>query len=99
MFVHKDFQRIGIAKTLFNEMELYARTRRIKKLTSEVSITAINFFQKNRYIIVKEQKRKANKMFLTNYLVEKYHCCPVKIAKYHLSSNSRNTVLDIQALI
>ena len=27
------------------------------------------------------------------------HCCPVKIAKYHLSSNSRNTVLDIQALI
>ena len=72
MFVHKDFQRIGIAKTLFNEMELYARTRRIKKLTSEVSITAINFFQKNRYIIVKEQKRKANKMFLTNYLVEKY---------------------------
>lgn len=72
MFVHKDFQRIGIATTLLNEMELYARTRKIKKLTSEVSITAINFFQKNRYIIVKEQKRKANKMFLTNYLVEKY---------------------------
>lgn len=30
---------------------------------------------------------------------KKYHCCPVKIAKYHLNSNSRNTVLDIQALI
>ena len=33
---------------------------------------------------------------------EKYlsdHCCPVKILKYHLSSNSRNSVLDIQALI
>ena len=28
-----------------------------------------------------------------------YHCCPVKILKYHLSSNSRNSVLDIQALI
>ena len=27
------------------------------------------------------------------------HCCPVKILKYHLSSNSRNSVLDIQALI
>ena len=27
------------------------------------------------------------------------HCCPVKITKYHQSSNSRNTVLDIQALI
>ena len=28
-----------------------------------------------------------------------FHCCPVKIVKYHLSSNSRNSVLDIQALI
>ncbi len=28
-----------------------------------------------------------------------HHCCPVKILKYHLSSNSRNSVLDIQALI
>ena len=28
-----------------------------------------------------------------------FHCCPVKILKYHLSSNSRNSVLDIQALI
>ena len=27
------------------------------------------------------------------------HCCPVKIVKYHLGSNSRNSVLDIQALI
>ena len=27
------------------------------------------------------------------------HCCPVKIVKYHLSSNSLNTVLVIQALI
>ena len=27
------------------------------------------------------------------------HCCPVKIVKYHLNSNSWNTVLDMQALI
>ena len=27
------------------------------------------------------------------------HCCPVKIVKYHLSSNSRNSFLDIQTLI
>lgn len=29
----------------------------------------------------------------------KKHCCPVKIVKYHLSSNSRNSFLDIQTLI
>ena len=27
------------------------------------------------------------------------HCCLVKIVKYHLSSNSRNSFLDIQTLI
>ena len=27
------------------------------------------------------------------------HCCPVKIVKYHLGSNSRNSVLEIQTLI
>ena len=32
-------------------------------------------------------------------LIDEVHCCPVKILKYHLSSNSRNSVLDIQALI
>ena len=32
-------------------------------------------------------------------LINLIHCCPVKILKYHLSSNSRNSVLDIQALI
>lgn len=29
----------------------------------------------------------------------KNHCCPVKITNYHLNSYSRNTILDIQALI
>ena len=28
-----------------------------------------------------------------------FHCCPVKIVKYHLNSNFLNTVLVIQALI
>ena len=35
---------------------------------------------------------------LNKYYID-IHCCPVKILKYHLSSNSRNSVLDIQALI
>ena len=28
-----------------------------------------------------------------------FHCCPVKIVTYHQGANSRNSVLDIQALI
>ena len=31
--------------------------------------------------------------------LDKFHCCPVKIVKYHLNSNFLNTVLVIQALI
>ena len=45
-------------------------------------------------------RRTYNQQFLIyNRFFVVVHCCPVKILKYHLSSNSRNSVLDIQALI
>ncbi len=47
------------------------------------------------YPLVSGQLKAHNKAIL--YMLR--HCCPVKILKYHLSSNSRNSVLDIQALI
>lgn len=60
-----------------------------------------NLVQKN-----KEQEDRINNMVYQLYGFDKMeadyiknHCCPVKIVKYHLDSNSRNSVLDIQALI
>lgn len=40
MFVHKDYQRQGIATALLQKIEAYASEHGIKEMTSEVSITA-----------------------------------------------------------
>lgn len=43
MFVHKDYQRQGIATALLQKIEAYASEHGIKEMTSEVSITARPF--------------------------------------------------------
>ena len=69
MFVHKDFQ--GVATMLLEEIERYAITAGITRITSEVSLTARPFFEKKGYVVEKEQKRKANQLSLTNFLMAK----------------------------
>lgn len=71
MFVHKDFQRLGIAKLLYNDIENYAVNNNIHKITSEVSITARPFFEKQGFVVDEEQKRKAKDLYLTNYKMSK----------------------------
>lgn len=67
MFVHKDFQGMGVATLLLNETERYAEVAGIKRMTSEVSLIARPFFEKRGFVVEKEQKRKACKLFLTNF--------------------------------
>ena len=74
LFVHKDFQHQGIATSLYKYLEAYARERGAKRLTSEVSITAKPFFEKQGVQVEEEQKRKANQMCLTNYKMSKLLC-------------------------
>ena len=76
MFVHKDFQGEGIATMLLNEIEQYAITNGIMRITSEVSLTARPFFEKKGYIVEEEQKRKANQLSLTNFWMAKQTLCP-----------------------
>ena len=76
MFVHKDFQGEGIATILLNEIEQYAITNGIMRITSEVSLTARPFFEKRGYIVEEEQKRKANQLSLTNFWMAKQTICP-----------------------
>lgn len=71
MFVHKDFQGRGIATMLLKEIERYALAAGIKRITSEVSLTARPFFEKYGYVVEKEQKRQANKLSLTNFWMAK----------------------------
>ena len=76
MFVHKNFQSKGIASLLLNEIEHYAITTGIKRITSEVSLTARPFFEKKGYVVEAEQKRKANQLSLTNFWMAKQMICP-----------------------
>lgn len=46
-----------------------------------------------------QSKSGNNEYFVPSKYYTYKHCCPVKIVKYHLSSNSRNSFLDIQTLI
>lgn len=71
MFVHKDFQGEGVATLLLKEIERYAVTVGITRITSEVSITARPFFEKRGYTVEVEQKRRANQLSLTNYWMAK----------------------------
>lgn len=71
MFVHKDYQRRGVASFLLSKAEEYATENQIETITSEVCITAKPFFERKGYSVVKEQKRKANRLCLTNYWMKK----------------------------
>ncbi|GHT78904.1 acetyltransferase [Bacteroidia bacterium] len=71
LFVHKDFQHQGIATSLYKYIEVYAKEKGAKKVTSEVSITAKPFFEKQGFQVDEEQKRKANQLCLINYKMSK----------------------------
>lgn len=71
MFVHKDFQHQGIATLLYSTLEMYAREKGADRISSEVSITARPFFEKQGFVVDEEQKRKANLLRLTNYKMSK----------------------------
>ncbi len=71
MFVHKDYQNMGIASKLYEKIEQFARENKIYRISSEVSITAKLFFQRQGFGIEKEQNSQAKNLFLTNYLMYK----------------------------
>lgn len=71
MFVHKAWQRKGVAKQLLSEAEKMARGYGVQRIWAEVSITARPFFERHGYKVVKLQKARANRLYLTNHVMEK----------------------------
>jgi putative acetyltransferase len=55
MYVHKDYQRQGIAQKLYSEIENQATKLGQTELTSDVSITALPFFEKAGFRILSDQ--------------------------------------------
>lgn len=71
-YIHKDFQRQGIADKILTELELEAIKQHSKIITSDVSITAKPFFKKKGFIVKAKQKNIRLGVELINYKMEKH---------------------------
>ena len=68
LYVHKDFQRYGIASELCDRLEQAAN---VENFTTHASITAKPFFEKRDYKVVREQQVERKGILLTNYVMKK----------------------------
>ncbi|SNR67949.1 GNAT family N-acetyltransferase [Flavobacterium sp. ov086] len=70
-YIHKDFQRQGIADKILTELEIEAQKHHTKTLASDISITAKPFFEKKGFRAIAEQKNIRLGVELINYKMEK----------------------------
>lgn len=68
LYVHKDYQRQGIATVICHELESQLD---IRSITTHASITSKPFFEKRGYRTIKEQQVKRNGQVLVNYIMKK----------------------------
>lgn len=71
LFVHKDFQRNGVAKNLLSEIEKKASEQQNDLIFSDVSITAKGFFEKYGFKVEKQQMKKSKEKELINFKMTK----------------------------
>lgn len=72
MFVHKDYQRQGIANNLLRKFENKAKEQGNSLIYSDVSITVRDFFEHNGYRVEKQQlKKKSKEKELINFRMTK----------------------------
>lgn len=68
LYIHKDYQRKGIATALCDKLE---QVSNITKIITHASITAKGFFEKRGYSTIKQQQVKRQGIILINYVMEK----------------------------
>lgn len=71
LYVHKDYQRQGIASTIIAKLEEQAKENGIKEITTEASITAKPYFAAMGYSVIREQHKDVQGIKLTNYIMKK----------------------------
>lgn len=73
LYVHKDYQRQGIAAALCGRLE---QRFAVEQITTHASITAKPFFAHRGYDVIREQQVMRGGILLTNYVMKK--CGAVK---------------------
>lgn len=71
MYVHKDYQRQGIADKIFQSLELQARQHNTRILRSDVSKTARLFFERQGFAVVEPQTRTIDSVEIMNFKMQK----------------------------
>ena len=71
MYVHKNYQGIGIAYALVDELLANASKNNLSIITSDVSITAKPFFEKKGFTVVTPQRKMMGGVEFLNYKMEK----------------------------
>lgn len=74
-YVHKNFQRMGIAQQLLSRIEQEAAHAGTAVLSSDISKTARAFFEKQGYRVIKEQHHPRENVVLVNYKMERELKC------------------------
>jgi putative acetyltransferase len=67
LFVHKNYQRQGVATAICDQLEQKAKG----KVYTNASITAKPFFEKRGYKVIKKQEIKKQNIVLINFVMEK----------------------------
>lgn len=71
LFVHKDYQRKGVARLILHTLIEEAHDLGLYKITAEVSITAKPFFEKFGFEVVTKQKKVVRGMGFVAYKMRK----------------------------
>lgn len=71
LYVHKDYQRIGVATLIADEIEGFFCSNAITTVTTDASITARPFFENRGYVVLKKQSVETRGQFLTNFKMQK----------------------------
>ena len=71
LYTHKDYQRIGVATLIAEDIEKYFFREGIQIITTDASITAKPFFEKRGYIVQKRQNVECRGQFFTNFKMRK----------------------------
>jgi putative acetyltransferase len=71
LYVHKDYQRQGIADELYRQIEIEAIKRGSTTIQADVSITALPFFEKQGFNTLFEQKNSINGVEIINFKMTK----------------------------
>jgi len=70
-YVHHDYQRQGVGNIMMSKIVKIAEEKKLDEVFAEVSITAKPFFEKNSFIVERENIAKRDNIELVNYIMRR----------------------------